>query len=133
MTGHKLEEAARSAPLPLLVGLPVAVPLNDVGAIRLRHTVDIETHTAVTAHDVEEAAADIDELPVLPRVAVGGELADIRASVRVGLLNVQHLAAVAVGDAEVGRSGVARRDDVGLDSIFGRIRREARSHGAFEE
>src|SRR6476659_7942274 len=136
MAGHKLEEAAQGAPLPQLVSLAVAGPLDDAGAIRCGPAVDIETQTAVAAHDVEKAAADIDELPVLPRLAVGGELADARAGLGVGLLNVQHLAAVAVGDAEEGSTAagrVARRDDVGLDSVFGRIRREAGSHGAFEE
>src|SRR3954470_18161851 len=60
MAGHKLEETARGAPLPLLVRLSVACPLDDAGAVRRGYAVDIEAQTAVAAHDVEKAAADVD-------------------------------------------------------------------------
>ena len=108
MPGNNVEVAAGGDPLELLVGAGAASPLDHLRTVGSGSAVYVQAFATVAADDIEVTAAFIDELPLLPGIPIPGILADFCAVRRIGLLHIHHLAAVAVGNAVVGRSACTR-------------------------
>jgi hypothetical protein len=89
----------------LLVGSVAVRPLGDGGAVGGGAVEDVEHFAGVAGADAVEAAAGVDELPLLVVVVAAGPLGDAAAVVGGEVEHVQRLAAVAV-EQHVERVGV---------------------------